>query len=454
MDQQLGLLPSTSIAEASDVPSIHSGKPRLNVAIRNQIEFRTASLDDLLPSDHNARFVWAFVEELDLSAILRDIRSVEYGGGRPATDPRILLALWLYATLEGIVSARTIAEYCHEHIAYQWLCGGVGMNHHTISDFAVDHGEQFEEFLAQSVAILMKQGFVTLEEVSQDGVRVRASAGSSSFRREPTLEDCYEKAKQFLASLREELKSDPTKSLSQKQAATQRSAKEREDRVKEALEELKKLKEEKRESFKKQRKTPKEEDFKKVRVSTTDPQARVMKMACGGFRPAYNIQFATDTGSRVIVGVDVNNRGNDTGLINKMVSEVEKKHGVEPGRWLVDGGYVDYAELNRVSESHRGTKVYMPPRITPNSTKDPYSPMSGDSEAVAEWRKRMKTDEAKEIYKRRGSTAEHSNAQARNRGLQQFTVRGIRKVKAVASRFALVHNMQRWFILQTSCRMG
>jgi len=448
MDQYFSFYSDLNPSKTSDQACTNNENPRLNSAERNQIELRFGSLDDLLPPEHKARFVWSFVNQLDLSNILSKIRVVEHGAGRPATDPKILLAIWLYATLDGNVSARAINAYCREHVAYQWLCGGVKMNYHTLSDFATKHGEEFNEFLIQSIAILMKQGFVNLEEVAQDGIKIRAHAGGSSFRRESTLQKYYEDAKQYLTKLRLELEQHPEKSRSRKETANLRAAKEREENVKKALDELKKFKEEKSKNAKKHRKKLKEKELQSMRASTTDPEARIMKMACNGFRPAYNVQFASASHGQVIIAVDVVNQGNDAGLITPMLSNIKENHNEIPKNHLVDGGYVDYKEINRAKELFSECTLFMPIRISPNSKKDPNVPQPGDSEAVAEWRKRMGTDEAKKIYKRRGSIAEFSNAQVRNMGLQQFLVRGLNKIKSVALRFALAHNMQRLFSLQ------
>lgn len=272
-------------------------KPRLNTAERHQVELTMVALDDLIPPDHKVRFVWAYVQQLDLSSVLGSIQSVEGSVGRPATDPKILLAIWLYATLEGILSARVIADYCKEHLAYRWLCGGVAMNHHTISDFATKHSDEFDAWLTESVAILMKEGFVHLEEIAQDGMRVRASAGSASFRREKTLLEYHDEAKNYLNKLKKDFKKNPNQSRSRKEAAAKKVAEQREQKIAKALDELWKLREEKSENLKKQRKKPKEEELQQFRSSTTDAEARKMKMADGGFRPAYNVQFATDTAS-------------------------------------------------------------------------------------------------------------------------------------------------------------
>ena len=185
------------------------GLPRLRFAERDQIAWRPVSLDGLLPDDHRARLVWRFVEALDLTALLATIKAVDGRPGHPPADPRILLALWLYATVEGIGSAREVSRLCEEHIAFQWLCGGVGMNAKTLADFRVDHGAVLELLLVDSFTALVRAGVASLDRVAQDGVRVRASAGAASFRRHSTLQECRRDAEKALADLRAEVNADP-----------------------------------------------------------------------------------------------------------------------------------------------------------------------------------------------------------------------------------------------------
>lgn len=171
-------------------PAAGKGKPRLVYPNRSQVELRAVDLESLLPEDHPARAVWAFVETLDLTPLHEKVQAVEGGAGRPAIDPRIFLALWLYATIEGVGSARALERLSEQHDAYRWILGGVSVNHHSLSDFRVQHAEYLDEVLTHSVAVLMDQGLVTLNRVSQDGTRVRANAGAASFRREESLERC------------------------------------------------------------------------------------------------------------------------------------------------------------------------------------------------------------------------------------------------------------------------
>lgn len=409
---------------------------------RMQMSWQSVHLDGLLPPEHRARAVWAFVERLDLSALYSKVKAVEGHQGQPAIDPAILLALWLYATVEGVGSARAVARLTQEHVAYRWLCGGVGVNHHALSDFRVAHGEVLDRLLTQSVAVLMDQGVVELQRVAQDGIRVRASAGASSFRRRSRLEGFLVEAGEQVGRLKKELEDDPAATTRREEAARKRAAEERQARVEEALLELADLEEKKRAEIEEGRRAERRDEGK-LRASTTDRDARRMKMADGGFRPAFNVQLATDTKSQVIVGVDVSNKGTDGGAMPPMLDQIEQRHGRRPREVLVDGGFAMRKDIEAVSRGGKPCVVYAPVLKPRDPTRDPHVPQQGDSEEIAAWRIRMGTTEAKEIYKERASTAECVNALARNRGLRQFLVRGLKKVKAVALLFALAHNMMR-----------
>jgi len=411
------------------------GAPRVLEANRSQVELRPVDLEALLAPDHRARLVWEFVGGLDLAPLYAEIRAVEGHAGRPAIDPKILMALWLYATLEGVGSARALARLCESHDAYRWLAGGVALNAHTLSDFRVGHVEVLDRLLTQSVAGLLKVGVVRLERVAQDGMRVRASAGAASFRRQRSLEECLQVAKAQVEALRRELEADPGATERRQQAARVRAAQERTRRVEAALKQIPEV----------AKKKPVAEREEKARVSTTDPEARGMKMADGGFRPAYNGQLATDTGSQVIVGVAVTNAGTDQGQMGEMIEQLRDRYGRVPDEMLVDGGFTGLAEIERAREA--GCTVYAPPVRPRDATRDPHRPLPGDSAGVAEWRVRMGTSEAKAIYKERAATAECVNALARNRGLWQLPVRGGRKSKAILLWYALAHNLMRTFAL-------
>ena len=408
-------------------------KPRARVLLpnRGQMEFRASDLDSLLAEGHRARLVWAYVERQDLTRFYEEIRAVEGGVGRAAIAPEILLSLWLYATLDGVGSGREVSRLTESHDAYRWLCGGVQVNHHTLSDFRKDHGEGLDELLSVSIASLMAAGVVKLKQVAQDGMRVRASAGAGSFRRKEKLEGYLESARAEVARLKAELEADPAQAERAREAARRRAAQEREARLAKALARLPEL-----EAIK-QRQGKKPEQ---ARASMTDAEATVMKMGDGGFRPAYNPQLATDADSLVIVGIDVITVGSDQGQMAPMVEQVAERCGQTPESWLVDGGYVGHDQIDRVGDV---TTVYGPVPEPKDKTVDPHQAKASDSKAVAAWRERMGTEAAKAIYKKRAATAECVNAQSRNRGLQQFRVRGLAKVKCVMLIFALAHNLMR-----------
>jgi len=408
------------------------GKPRLRTANREQIVFRAAPLDALIPNDHPARVVWDYVEGLDLDPLYGRIKAVERGPGCAPIDPKILMALWLYATIEGVGSARQLDKLCREHVAFQWIAGDVSTNYHTLADFRTDHVELLDDLLTRSVAALVAEDLVDLNRVAQDGMRVRASAGAASFRRRPTLEEALAQAETQVEALRIEVEEDPAAADRREQGARRRAARERAERIKAALERLPELEAKKKAG---------EED--KARCSTTDSTATVMKMADGGFRPAYNFQFSTATDSQVIVGVGVETTGSDAGQMVPMAEQVKERYETVPGEILVDGGFAQHDQIEAVSAPGMGCTVYAPVPKPKDPRVDRHAPKPGDSVAVAAWRERMATDQAKAIYKQRASTAECVNALARGRGLLRLLVRGLAKVKAIALWHALAHNLLR-----------
>lgn len=416
--------------------------PRYQRAERAQKEWREFSLEEFVPADEPVRAVWAYVESLDLSQFYARIRAVEGVAGRDPIDPRILLALWLYATVEGVSSAREVARLCTRHLHWMWLCGGVSVNYHTVSDFRTEHVELLDELLTQSVAALLAAGLVELNRVAQDGMRVRAAAGSSSFRRQRTLQDHLAAAEAQVAVLAAEREDeDGSQGTRREAAARQRAAAERVQRLQQALEE--------REKVAAVLESRKKGTGPEARVSTTDPEARKMKMADGGFRPAYNVQFATTAETGVVVGVDVTNAGTDGGQMGPMLEQLQQRYHEQPREYLADGGFIKLADITAAETA--GIEVYLPiMEIDEKRAKgiDPFAPLKGDSPEVAQWRARMGTEEAQAIYRERAASAEWTNANCRNHGLHQFLVRGLRKVKAIALWHALAQNFQRTLSLK------
>ena len=437
----VGEFRSEKVASPEALPP---GTPRLRWANRRQVEFRACAWDDLLPDDHQARVVWQFVEGLDLSPLLERIQSVAGEAGRPAIDPRILTSLWLYATLRAVGSARELDRRCGDHgeLPFQWICGGVSVNYHTLSDFRTQHVEFLDGVLTQSVAALLEQELVEMDRVAQDGMRVRASAGAASFRRKPTLEECLAAAETQVEALKNELESDPSAASRREQSARKRAAEERRDRVQAALNRMPEAEAKK-----------KKDEKEKARVSTTDPEATVMKMGDGGFRPSFNVQFATDTKTQVITGVEVTNCGSDQGEMLPMVEQLQERYDKVPDEYLVDGGFAKKDDIEQLDpdpdgDTSSGTTVYAPVPKPKKEVRDPHQPREGDSPKIAAWRTRMGTDEAKQIYKQRAATAECVNAIARNRGLRQFNVRGLLKAKAVILWYVIAHNLMRTVALR------
>jgi transposase len=429
--------------EVSATPTPSVGVPRLRTAVRDQIVFRSAALDDLIPTEHTARAIWEYVVGLDLTVLFEPIKAVQRRPGRSPIDPRIWLALWLYATTRGVGSARQLDALCRTDIVSQWIVGDVSVNYQTISDFRTDHGDLLNDLLTKSVAVLLTEGLIDLERVAQDGMRVRASAGAASFRRRPTLEEALTEAQEQVDALKQEVEDDPTASNRRQQKARERAARERAERVQAALNRLPELE---------SKKPAQEKD--KARCSTTDADATVMKMANGGFNPASNVQFATDTKTQVIVGVEVLTVGSDQGQMGPMVDQIVGRYDQVPGAMLVDGGFAKHEDIEAVSQAGIGCTVYAPVPKPKDPKAARHAPHAQDSEKVAEWRQRMGTEEAKTIDKERAATAECVNALARGRGLLPFVVRGVAKVRAIALWHALAHNVLRIGQLRAAVVIG
>jgi transposase len=418
-------------------PRQQRGIARVKTAERTQVEMQFLSLDQWLDKDHRARIVWKYVESLDLSELYDQIKATDGHVGRNAIDPRILFALWLFATIDGCTSARRLAELTTRDIPYMWICGGVSVNYHRLSDFRVQHGDLLNRLMVDSIAVLLNQNLVTLETVAQDGMRVRANAGSASFRRESTLDKCLAQAKKHVEDLQADQERDPSGDNRRSQAAQERAAREQVERIEAAKVELEKLKESRK-------KNGHEKTSSEARASTTDPQARRMKMADGGFRPAYNVQFATDGDSRIIVGMDVVQAGGDQGQMPPMHEQLQEDYGVTPEKYLVDGGFSVNDDIAEVES--RGTEVF---GVLANEKKqlaegkNPYAAKPKDKPQMATFRARMGTEEAKQTYSRRAGIAEFPNAECRNRGLHRFSVRGLIRVKAQTLWYVLSHNFMR-----------
>ena len=425
-----------------------TGRARYVKADREQPRWDLVDLNSQLPSDHRARVVWAFVESLDLGALYGAIRALEGGAGRPPIDPAILLALWLYATLEGVGSARQLERLCGRDAAYRWLCGGASVNYHGLSDFRVEHGAVLDRLLTDSVSALALEGLVSLEEMAVDGTKIQASAGRGSFRRGERLAAIEEAADKRVAALKAELGADPAASECRRRAAQQRAAEDVAKRAQKARATLETLDEARRARAK----THKADEAKKKepRASTTDPQARRMRFPDGAIRAGYNVQLAALTDSGIVVGAEVTDRRNDAGLARPMMDQVHRRYHCRPKRLLVDTHYATQADIEALATPGLDgsvVEVYSPlppdkPDATPESQRKRAAKRKRQSEAIIAWRTRMSDPESQTVYRRR-SRIETINALFKARTLRVMLVRSIEKVRCVVLLNVLAHNLWR-----------
>jgi len=414
--------------------------PRLREPKRDQIELRATDIDSLIGEDHLARLIWAFVVSLDLSELENRIKARGSKPGHPTIAPRLMLALWLYATSQGVGSARALDRLCKSHDAYRWLCGGVSVNHHTLGDFRIDCADVLDRLLSEHLASLAEAGLVNLDTLAQDGVKIRASAGTSSFRRAETLERKLEAAQAVVEQLKREVEAHPEESNKRIKAARERAARERKERVQAAQAALAELKGKRQQLEEKggNGKKPKE-----PRASTTDADARVMKMADAGFRPAHNVQVTSAAGTQIIVAVDVGNNGSDRGLMKPMLEQLHVRMGRFPKHHIVDGGFCCASDIEWAHSQE--IEVFCPPTKS-RSGVDPYQPRQSDGPGALAWRARMASEAGKAQYAIR-VICECIHARWRNWNLRQVTVRGREKVRAVVTLYAFTNNVLQGFRL-------
>jgi len=438
-------------------PAQGGGAARVMWPQRDQVELRAIELDALLAADHPARTVWAFVQSMELAALYTRIKSVAGRGGAPAIDPAILVALWLWATIDGVGSAREVDRLCERDDAYRWICGGVGVNYHSLAQFRTEHEAWLDAQLTRSIASLLDRRLVTLNAVAQDGLRVRAHAKASSFRRREKLAELHARAQAQVQALKRELAEDAGASARRKHAATERAARDREQRLAAALATMDKLQRKPLPEPKKPKRRGRGGDDEppptpphstvpakpdpEPRVSTTDADARVMKMADGGFRPAFNAQLAVDADTQLIAAVAITPSGSDMGQMSPMHQDIVQRYATTPDHWLADGGFTKLQAIDELTL--RGTQPVVPPPRSRNPHIDPFEPKLTDSPAQAQWRSFMGSDFAKALYIQRGATVECANAQLRRRGLTRFNVCGMLKTRAVLLWHALAHNLMR-----------
>ena len=299
-------------------------KPRYEVIDREQLCWRRVDVERLIGEEHAARAIWEFVGRLDMSGYREEVRAVEGKAGRPGWEPRLLISLWVYAYSKGVGSARAIEELCEWEPAYQWLTGSRVINAHTLSDFRVKHDKALQGLFVQILGLLSADGLITLERVMQDGTKIRANAASDSFRRQERVEQALREAQAQVAALDAQSEEETSRRMVK---ARQRAARQRQERLEQVLKEFEQLEKEGR-------------DKEHRRVSTSDPEARVMKQPDGGFAPSYNVQIDTDAKNCVVVAVGVVQAGNDFEQLEPGIDRVQRNQGETPKEVVTDGGFV------------------------------------------------------------------------------------------------------------------
>lgn len=480
--------------------------PRLKYINRDQLLFRTVKIDKLIDDQHPARAIWEFTGRMDLTSFYKNIEAVEGVAGRRATDPRLLISLWVYALSQGIGSARKIAELCEYHPAFQWLAGTEEINHHTLSDFRVDHKEALEKLFVQVLGILSAEGLVTLERVMHDGTKIKAYAGLDSFRREEKIRAHLAMAEDQLEILKEEGTETSREKNSVKMK--ERFIRDRKEHMERALQELQKIR------------SSSPEGKAKVRASITNPEARIMKQPDGGFAPSYNVQVSADADNGVIVGMDVTQAVNDCNQLVPAMEEIKKNTGSLPDQVVADGGFTnrqsildmdekDIDFIGSVTDTSSQSKArlqsrgidpaFYPEKFKYDSASNTYTcpankvltykgkvNMAGvvehryaakaddcakcpnktkccpalltkgrgivrreNTPEVEAFLSKMQTPEAKEAYRKRGPIAEFPYAWIKEKiRLRQFRLQGLIKVKMECLWACLTYNIQQWIRLK------
>jgi transposase len=471
---------------------------------RQQMSWRAVDVDRLIGEDHRARAIWALVGTLDLSRFYEEIASSAEEGGRPAFDPQMLISVWVYAYSEGIGSAREVARRCEYDPAFQWLTGLQEVNYHTLADFRVEKQEELDELFTQVLAALSKEGWIGLDQVMQDGTKIRALASGRSFQHEETIRDHLERARQHMAEM-----GDPhQEGLSRKaKKARQRAHQEQQQRLEKALQELEKLQE--------QRKAPVSAPAQK-KVSISDAEARFMKQSDGGLAPSYNVQISADAAHGLIVDVEVSRDANDSAQLVAAVERIERRLQQRPRQIVADGGYTTSEAIEQMAERQidflgnlgrplAGSGTTAPGRFPlsaftyvreanryrcpegrwllpdgrrykkpgaicyryrakpadclpcprkaeccPGNQRDGRSVMRmQESAAMVAFRQKMATPQAQQQYRRRAQVVEFCHAWIKCKlGLRQFHLRGSLKVRAEALWACLTYNLQHWIRLR------
>ena len=406
--------------------------PRLRRPERLQVLLRPVSLEQLLPPEHSARMVWAAVQMLDWSKFEQAIAARGETAGRPATDPRVLATIWLQGMIDNVGSGRQLEELCQNHATYQWICGGLSINYHTLNDFRTGHAEALDELFTQVLGRLMHKELVRVDMVTQDSLPIRASAGARSFVTRATLEKNLADARDHVKAMGLLADESPAQAAERQRVAQERTATRRCEQLKDAMEELTQV------EGAKARQKDKPSKRRPAKASTTDPEARMQRMPDQGYRPAHMLQLAQDPLSRAIVGVAVGSNDKEEGA--RMREQIQQRTGCAVQTQIFDGNYVKLEEIDNAQA--QGVTIIAPVPKPRNKNQDRYAPRKTDSEAVSQWRQRMNTPETRALYATRASTAETVNADLKtHRGLGRLLVRGTQKVLNVALWSALAYNL-------------
>ena len=483
-----------------------SREPRIKQINRDQLQLRIVDVERLVGQDHPVRAIWEFTLRLDLGKYYDSVQALEGLAGRPALDPRAMISVWIYAYSKGISSAREISRLCEYDPAYQWLVGLEQINYHSLSDFRVKNKESLDDLFAQILGLLSAEGLITLEQVMQDGTRIKASAGGNTFRREDKIRAHLEMARTQVRELGRQ--GEDEQATQRELKARERARGQMEARLELALQELEKMK----------GSEVRGQSIKEPRVSMTDPQARVMKQSDGGFAPSYNVQISTDAAGGIIVGAHVSNSGNDSGELTSGVAQVQKNLGRVPSCVVADGIYstmdniismgkmgVDFIAPLTDKTNQRSAHMkrwgidpaFWPDRFSymqqDNSYRCPagkilkykekvigkgkivYNYIGSSTDCgvcihkkqccpkaslgrvirrteytgyVASFIAKMQSEQAKELYKKRSEVAEFTNCWIKDKiGLRQFSLRGLIKVGIETLWAAITYNIQQWIRL-------
>jgi transposase len=498
---------SASLPPVVDV--VPAAKPKLKPIDRDQGILRPVIVDELVPPDHKVRAIWDLTGQLDLSRFYSQIRSQEGKAGSPAWHPQLLLSVWLYAYSEQVTSAREVARLMEYEPGLMWLSGLGEVNYHKLSEFRAEYPEELKQLMAELLGTLSREGFVKLECVAHDGTKIQANAGSDTFRRGATLEKEIAKARQMVEELEGQAETGAEENP-RREAARQRAARERSERMKQAAEELEKIRAGK----------ASEQEREAARVSLTEPEARIMKHGNdGGTAPSYNVQISTDAEQKIIVGIHLTQSSSDSGSLQPAMEQVKETMGRYPEKAAVDGGFTNQASIKEMNQS--GIDFYgslVEPEVRQAASMkaagiDPkYGPSAFQFQAesktlqcpagkileymrqskkgdttywqyqaeskdcrrcdyqilccprpeqgrlvsirmtenveVAAFREKMKTEAAQQIYNKRGPVAEFPNAWIKDKlGMRKFRLRGMAKAATEAMWGAFTYNVQQWIRL-------